>query len=189
MDVAELHRRAVGEFGRRVYAIDDGQWELPTPCADWDVRALVNHLVSENRWTPPLMAGKTVGEVGDRFDGDLLGGEPRRAWDESSREAVAAVGEPGAVERTVHLSSGDAVGREYAMQLFADHLVHAWDLARATGGDERLDPQLVTACADWFSPMEEVYRGAGVIGPAPPVSTDADPQTSLLAKFGRDARG
>lgn len=186
--VPELHRRAVAEFARRVSAIDDDQWRTPTPCAEWDVRALVSHLVYENRWTPPLMSGATMTEVGDRFEGDLLGAEPKRAWDESSREAVAAVQEPGAMQRTVHLSFGDVVGSEYALQLFADHLIHAWDLARAIGGDERLDPQLVTACADWFSSVEPAYRGAGIIGPAPAVPADADPQTSLLARFGRDAR-
>lgn len=188
MDTPELHQRAVGEFGRRVATVGDDQWGLPTPCPDWDVRALVNHLVLEDRWTPPLMAGKTMGEVGDRFEGDLLGAEPKQAWDESSAEAVAAVHEPGAMQRTVHLSFGDVVGSEYAMQLFADHLIHAWDLARAIGGDERLDPRLVTACAEWFSSVEEAYRGAGVIGPAPPLPVDADPQTNLLARFGRDAR-
>jgi len=86
-DQAELHRRAVEEFGARVRAVADDQWELATPCADWNVRQLVNHLVYENRWTVPLMAGGTIAEVGDRYEGDLLGDRPERAWDESSAEA------------------------------------------------------------------------------------------------------
>ncbi len=73
------------------------------------------------------------------------------------------------------------------MQLFADHLIHAWDLARAIGADERLDPELVDACAAWFAPVEEAYRGAGAIAGRPPVPDGADAQTRLLAMFGRRA--
>jgi len=187
MDVVELHRRAVAEFGARVAHVRDDQWAGPTPCAEWDVRALVNHLVGENRWTAPLLAGRTIAEVGDRFDGDLLGSDARGAWASASEEALAAVGEPGALDRTVHLSHGPAPASEYVTQLFVDHLVHAWDLARATGVSERLDPDLVEACAAWFADQEPFYREAGVIGPVVEVDEGADPQTALLSRFGRTA--
>ncbi len=187
MDVPELHRRACEGFGRRVHAVADDQWHAPTPCSDWDVRALVGHLVSENRWTPPLMAGQTIADVGDRFDGDLLGDDPKAAWDDSAGKAIDAVASPGVLERTVHLSFGDVPGSEYAWQLFTDHLIHTWDLARATGGDERLDPDLVEACAEWFAGVEDDYRLAGVIAERPPVGADADAQARLLAAFGRSA--
>jgi uncharacterized protein (TIGR03086 family) len=186
-DQAELHRRAVEEFGARVRAVGEDQWELPTPCSDWNVRQLVNHLVYENRWTVPLMEGGTIAEVGDRFEGDLLGDRPGAAWDESSAEAVAAVQADGALERIVHLSSGPTPAREYVSQLFADHLIHAWDLARAIGADERLDPELVDACAAWFASMEETYRAIGAIGDRPETPAGADAQTTLLAAFGRTA--
>src|SRR2546428_95223 len=167
--------------------IRDDQWSLPTPCIDWDVRALVNHLVYENLWTVPLMEGRTVEEVGDRFEGDVLGGDPKGTYASAAARAVAAVHDEGAMERTVHLSFGDFSGSEYGMQLFADHLVHAWDLARAVGADERLDPELVDACVPWFASMEEPYRAAGAIGPRPEVGSDADAQGRLLAMFGRRA--
>lgn len=185
VDVPDLHQRASREFAERLRQVSDDQWDRPTPCSDWDVRALAHHLVYENVWTPPMMEGATVAEVGDRFEGDLLGDDPKAAFDAASARAVTAIGAPGAMERTVHLSFGDFPGREYAMQLFADHLIHAWDLARAIGADERLDPDLVAACGEWFSPQEEAYRAAGAIGPRAPVAGDADPQTQLLAAFGR----
>lgn len=187
MEAPELHQQASREFGERVARIGDDQWGLSTPCPDWDVRALVHHLVYENVWTPPLMEGATIEEVGDRFEGDLLGNDPKGAFGAASAAAIAAVGAPGVMERTVHLSFGDFPGHEYAMQLFADHLIHAWDLARAIGADERLDPDLVDACARWFEPREVAYRSAGVIGSRPAVPGDADPQTRLLAGFGRQA--
>jgi uncharacterized protein (TIGR03086 family) len=186
-DVSKLHRRAAKAFGAHVHAIRDDQWELPTPCSEWNVRQLVNHLVYENRWTAPIFAGRTIAEVGDRFEGDLLGDDPRAAWDDAAKEAVDAVQEQGAMERTVHLSFGDVPGSEYAMQLFADHLIHGWDLARAIGADERLDTGMVDACARWFVANEAGYRSSGAVGPRPDLPHDADPQTRLLAAFGRTA--
>ena len=187
MDAPELHRRAVESFNRRVHAITAEGWERETPNPGWSVRTLVNHLVSENLWTAPLLDGATVEEIGDRFDGDLLGDEPVQAWDESAAQATAAVGQKGAMERIVHLSFGDLVASEYTMQLFADHLIHGWDLARAIGADEKLDPELVDACKEWFTQVEELYRGGGATGPRPEIPRDADPQTELLAMFGRRA--
>jgi len=185
MDVPQLHRGAVEYFGSRVQSIGDDQWSLPTPASEWDVRALVNHVLGENRWTPPLFAGSTIEEVGDRFDGDLLGDHPKHAWDEAATEATAAVQQPGAMERIVHLSFGDVPGEEYAMQLFADHLIHGWDLARAIGADDSLDPELVAACAEWFAEREEMYRSGGAVAARVDVPDDADAQTRLLAAFGR----
>lgn len=187
MNVPDLHRRACEGFAARVHEVRDDQWPQPTPCSDWDVRTLVNHVTAENLWTPPLMEGRTIGEVGDHFEGDVLGDDPKATWDRAAREAMAAVQAQGAMERTVHLSFGDFPGSEYALQLFADHLIHSWDLARAIGADDRLDPELVDACAGWFAEREEVYRAAGAIGPRPELAPDADPQTRLLATFGRSA--
>jgi uncharacterized protein (TIGR03086 family) len=186
MDVPDLHKRACDEFGRRVHGIGDDQWELPTPNEGWTVRDLVQHLVSEAVWTAPLMAGQTIAEVGDRFDGDLLGDDPVAAWDKGVAEAVESV-TPEAMTRTVHLSFGDFPGEEYAMQLFCDNLIHAWDLARATGQDERLDSELVSACAAWFASREDAYRAAGAIGERPPTADGADELTKLLAMTGRKA--
>lgn len=185
MNIADLHRRACELFAQHVQAVRPDQWVAPTPCADWNVRDLVNHVTSEDLWTPPLMAGATIAEVGSKFDGDVVGDEPAAAYIRAADEAVAAVSAKGALERTVHLSFGDVAGSEYAMQLFADHLIHAWDLARAIGADEGLDTELVQACAEWFTANEDGYRSSGAIGPRPPVPDDADPQTALLAAFGR----
>lgn len=187
MEVPAMLRRSVEEFGARVSQIGDDQWEAGTPDTEWNVRDLVNHVLAENLWAPPLLAGSTISDVGDRFDGDVLGPDPKGSWLAASGDALAAAGAPGAMDRTVHLSFGDFPGREYAMQLFADHLIHAWDLARAIGADERLDPELVGACTAWFTPMEEAYRGAGAIAARPPVPDGADAQTRLLAMFGRRA--
>jgi uncharacterized protein (TIGR03086 family) len=187
MDIPAMFRGAVAEFDARVRQIGDHQWQAATPDADWAVRDLVNHVVGEDLWAPPLLAGSTIADVGDRFDGNVLGADPKAAWTSASAGAVRAVGQGGAMDRTVHLSFGDFPGREYALQLFADHLIHAWDLARAIGADDRLDAGLVASCATWFEAVEDAYRSAGAIAARPPVPGDADAQTVLLACFGRRA--
>jgi uncharacterized protein (TIGR03086 family) len=186
-DIVELHRRAVEWFGANVAATRPDQWGLQTPCEDWDVRALVNHVVSEDLWTPPLMDGKRIEDVGDAFDGDVLGEDPQGAWSSASDGALASTRPEGAMERIVHLSFGDFPAGEYAYQLFADHLIHGWDLARGIGADGSMDPELVEACAAWFAAMEPLYRQSGAIAERPSVAEDADPQTKLLAAFGRQA--
>jgi len=184
-DVRSLYRRAQDRFGERVHGVRDDRWTAATPCTDWDVRALVNHVLGEIRWAVPLFAGATIAEVGDRFDGDLLGNDPVGRWDEAALEALAAVDDEGSMDRTVHLSFGDFPGGGYAMQLFADLLVHGWDLSVATGQDTRLDPELVDACAAWFADWAQGYREAGAVAARPAVGPEAGPQERLLAEFGR----
>ncbi len=183
-DLVDLYRRAHKEFDAQVAAVQDDQWSAPTPCSAWDVRTLVNHIVNENRWTPPLMRG--VEEVGDRFDGDLLGDDPKAAWDEAFHEAQAAVQEEGALERTVHVSFGDIPAREYISQMVIEHVVHGWDLARAVETDERIDPDLVDYVYEAGKPFTEQFRPYGAFRDIVAVPEDADIQTKLLAMFGRN---
>jgi uncharacterized protein (TIGR03086 family) len=148
----------------------------------------VNHVVGELLWIPSMLDGKTIADVGDRFEGDILGDDSKatatRARDDALRAADTVD-----LERTVHLSYGDEPAGQYLGEVGADVLIHSWDLARATGGDERLPADLVDEVATWFASVEEMWRGAGVIGPRPDgIGPDADPQTRLLAAFGRDAR-
>ena len=185
--IQELHGRALWLFGEKVMAIKDDQWHDPTPCTEWDVRMLVNHLVSENRWMPPLLVGKTIAEVGGALDGDILGEEPKRAWAESANDATAAVGEPGAMEKVVHVSFGDISGEEYTTQVFTDLVIHGWDLARAIGADEAMDPELLQATHDVIAPMVAQFKASGVYGPDVTPPPGSDLQTRLLAMVGRVA--
>jgi uncharacterized protein (TIGR03086 family) len=185
-DAATLFARAVEAFQARVRVVGDDAWGRPTPCSDWDVRALVNHVVGEQRWVVPLMDGRTIQDVGDAIDGDLLGSAPREAADTAAKDAVASMREPGALDRTVHLSFGDTGAAEYAWQLIADHVVHAWDLAVAVGADARLDHDLVAGVGQWWVGREELYRRAGLIADRVPVPAHASRQDRLLASFGRD---
>lgn len=185
MDVVTLHRRTVDYWESVLAGVRDDQWTVATPCVDWNVRDLVNHVVGEELWAVPLIHGSTIAEVGDRFDGDVLGEDPVAVGHQAATQATAVLDEvkPGL---KVHLSYGDEDLEEYLRQLAADHLIHGWDLAVATGGQSRLDPELVAEVATWFADREENLRAAGLIGP--PLEPTGDPQTDLLAAYGRDAR-
>ena len=185
MELADLHRRSVESWRSRIDAVDDSQWNLPTPCTEWDVRALVNHVISEELWTVPLVNGATLEEIGDRFDGDLLGVDPMPVASAAAAEATAAVDRRLPQGGTVQLSFGIVPIEEYVRQLSADHLVHSWDLAVATSQELSLDLELVAEVSEWFAEREEMYRAAGAVGPAG--SGGGDPQAALLAAFGRVA--
>jgi uncharacterized protein (TIGR03086 family) len=185
MDVGELHRRTVAEWTRVVAGVDASQWGGVTPCSDWSVRDLVNHVVGEDLWTVPLVRGGTIEEVGDRFDGDVLGDDPVARAEAAASEAIVAVADRLPAGGTVHLSYGEEQLEEYLRQLAADHLVHGWDLAVATGADPALDPELVAQVAGWYGEREQLYRSAGVVAERAASSGDDD-QSRLIAAFGRD---
>jgi uncharacterized protein (TIGR03086 family) len=185
MDLDTLYRSCVERWSSTVSAISADQWDLPTPCSDWTVRDLVNHVAGEDLWTPPLVAGRTIADVGDQFDGDVLGDDPIASAQSAAVAAIAATSAALPGGGTVHLSFGDFPVSEYAWQLVADHLVHSWDLAAALGVSRDLDPAAVEDLAGWFVNWEEGFRAAGAIGPRADVSGD-DPQEALLASFGRD---
>jgi uncharacterized protein (TIGR03086 family) len=169
-----------------VQQVRDDQLTLPTPCSEWDVHTLVNHVVGEARWTAPLLAGRTIADVGDSLDGDLLGTDPLAAWVVARDEAADAARGAEVGERVVHLSFGDTPAQEYLQQLTADYLVHAWDLAVAVGTDDRLDAELVAAVAEWFTSRAAAYRSGGAIAAPVRVGEGDGPQRRLLAMFGRD---
>jgi len=184
MDLNTLYHRTVESWADRVNAVRPEQWDAPTPCREWDVRALTNHVTGEDAWTPPLMTGSTIEEVGDRFDGDLLGDDPIGSALEAAMAATRVVAETLPSHGTVHLSYGEEQMDEYVHQLATDHLIHGWDLAAATGGDTRLDPALVHEVAAWYADREELYRSAGAVGAR--AASHGDAQGDLLAAFGRD---
>ena len=184
-DLQGKFERASGHFGSLVHRVEGSQWGDQTPCSDWDVRALVNHLVYEARWAPPLLEGKTIEEVGSKFDGDLLGDDPKQSYDDALAALSAAVNAPGALEGDVHLSYGDTPASEYLSQLTGDFVVHAWDLARGIGADDTLDPELVSWVYEQAKPQAEMLAASGMFGEPVDVPDDADEQTRMLAFFGR----
>jgi uncharacterized protein (TIGR03086 family) len=184
-ELQALFRRAVDGFGRHVHAVAAGQWHNATPCDDWDVRVLVNHVAVEQLWVPPLAAGSAVADVGTRLDGDQLGDDPVASWDAAVEASLRAFEAPGALDGTVALSSGERPMSEYCWEMTTDALIHSWDLARGIGADESLDPELSQLVYERTLPIAERLQESGMFKPPVPVPDDAPLQTKLLALFGR----
>jgi uncharacterized protein (TIGR03086 family) len=181
----QLYARAMAFTQRIIEQVPQDRWHEPSPCAEWDARQVANHIIGENLWAGELFQGKTVAEVGGALDGDLTGDDPAATYRRSVQLARQAVETPGAMEATCHLSFGDHSGADYASQLFMDTLIHGWDIARATGQEIRIDPELVAPCLPIAEELTRRFRAAGVFGESLPVAADADPQTKLLALVGR----
>ncbi len=183
----ELFQRAQNAFTDLVDAVEAGQWDdeaLP----GWTVADLVAHLVDEARWIPDLLAGDPADLVEPRFAHDtdgLLAGDALGAWETAADEALAALATTD-LAGTVHLSRGPTPVREYLQELTADLVVHGWDLARATGGDERIDPALLGAAAVLADRLPDGGL-PGFFDPPVELPDGASEQARVLARYGRRA--
>jgi uncharacterized protein (TIGR03086 family) len=185
--LADAHTRTLDATGAIVERVSAAEWSAPTPCDGWDARTLLQHIVVGNLWVAPLVAGQTIDEVGDRFDGDVLGDDVAEAYRRSAATAAAAFGAAGALDRPVAVSYGPVPARVYCGHRLIDVLIHGWDLATATGQDATLPPDLVQACWAVVAPQAELLVGSGAFGTTVEPPADADPQARLLGVLGRTA--
>ncbi|MBE1598185.1 TIGR03086 family metal-binding protein [Streptomyces stelliscabiei] len=171
--------------GLLVAAVEPDQFDRPTPCADWDVRALLGHLVWENL----LWASLADGTPRADFTADHLGTDHVAAFRSASRAARSAFARPGMLDRRY----GPAPGRRLVEQLVIEMLVHGWDLARAVG--HPFDAVAVQRLAETALPVvREIYGGlprtpAGSFAPAQAASTHATALDRLAAYLGRAVTG
>lgn len=187
--LADLHCQAQDLALSYTEGIADDQWGAATPCSEWNVRALVNHLMVGNRWVVELGDGRTIAEVGDALEGDVLGADPVASFRQSALRACNVLAAPDAMTQTFRLSFGDVPGSLYAAERFVDVLIHAWDIATATGQAANLDDDLVSRCYDVVEPRRDAIRERDDFGPEVPVEDDAPTQVRLLALLGRRVGG
>jgi uncharacterized protein (TIGR03086 family) len=166
------------EFARRLRLVGSDDWRRPTPCSEWDVRALVNHVVGANVRFQLLLHGAPTEQVEATRTVDHLG-------DDALASFVACFHEEGALERIALRATGDRTGRELLSMRILDAAVHGWDLARAISADETLDEAVVAfllACtvALDLGPQQRAFALADADVPG-----DASPQDQLLHRLGR----
>jgi uncharacterized protein (TIGR03086 family) len=179
--------RAADGYERRLAAIAPDQWELPSTCTGWTVKDLADHVMGGNRFAVPLLRGATPGEslteaLAGRFDGD-----PVEQFRESAAGQLAAFAEPGALDRTVDHPAGVIPATTYLAFRLGDLVLHAWDLARSTGGDDSLDDELLPTIWAAYQAMADAAPelepfGAGASGTVP---DDAPLALRLLDLSGR----
>ncbi|CAN5634871.1 maleylpyruvate isomerase family mycothiol-dependent enzyme [soil metagenome] len=179
-DIADRYRRIAADFTRRVDAVPDDAWDNPAPCEGWVARDVVGHLVEwlsgffSSTWDlqfPPMPS------VDD---------DPAGAWAILDRTIQAALDDPVVAEEERDTRMGTTtLEQTIDMICTNDVFMHAWDLARATGQDETLDPDEVHSLLIGMEPMDAALRESGHYGPRVIVPDDADEQTKLLAFIGR----
>lgn len=180
-EIAERYRTVAGGFTARVLALPDAAWERPAPCEGWVARDVVRHMVEWMPSFPLAEAGVTV-PPGPSVDDD-----PAGAWRVLDAAIQGALDDPEVAGREFESRAGRYTV-EAAIDMFCtgDVLVHTWDLARAAGLDETLDPDEVHRQLLGMEAIDDaVLRGSGHYGPRVEVAPDADEQTRLIAFTGR----
>ncbi len=177
---ADRHRQVAGVFADRVRGTRD--WDAPAPVAGWTARDVVAHLTG---WFPGfLAAGAGIALPA----GPSVADDPVGAW-QAHRDGVQAVlDDPATAGRefsnlhTGTLPLAAAIDQFYTSDVF----MHTWDLARATGQDDRLDPDFCARLFDGMAGLDELLRSSGQYGPRVEVPAGADAQSRLLGFIGRD---
>lgn len=179
---AAEHRIVAGAFTERVRGVAADAWDAPAPCEGWVARDVVRHLVE---WFPAFLKD---GAGVDLPQGPPADDDPVAAWTVHSDGVQALLDDPATAGRVLvnpHIGEvplDQAVDRFYTSDVF----LHTWDLARATGQDEHLDPARCAVLLEGMLPLDEVLRRSGHYGPRVEVGDDADVQTRLLAFIGRN---
>ncbi len=177
---AQRHRQVGAAFTDRVRGTRD--WAAPAPVDGWVARDVVRHLTE---WCPAFLAAGAGVEL-DR--GPSVDEDPVGAWQVHCDAVQALLDDPATAGRVLANPHTGTLPLDRAIDQFytVDVFMHTWDLARATGQDDRLDPELCAALLAGMEPMEEVIRSSGQYGPRVAVPADADVQARLLGFIGRD---
>ena len=184
MTTKELYLYAVDQATDVVNQVAPEEFEQPTPCTEWDVHMLLSHMLYELAWAADIVSGKTIEEVGDAYEGDLIQGDAQRSWrryELATRQSVNAA----SVDVTVHLSNGDRTLDDYLLEGGNDLLIHAWDLGQAIDIDVVFDPEVARRLyieAKW---RQKELTASGLYAPPVEVPEDSSTQTKLLALLGR----
>jgi uncharacterized protein (TIGR03086 family) len=185
MDAFEALDRSRVEFRRVLAGVGHEHWELATPCEEWDVRELVNHVLGGNVRYTMLQHGAAADEMAATRAVDHIGNDALASFDKSAADVVAAFEEPDALERTVHHPAGDRSGFDLLWLRVAEWTIHAWDLARAIGGDETLDTDLVDTLLARLEEHGTGLESGGYYAEPSATQVDAPAQTRLLLTVGR----
>jgi uncharacterized protein (TIGR03086 family) len=144
------------EFELRLRSVRPGQWVLPTPCTEWNVHQLTNHMTRGNLNYVGLLAGGTSAEFLRMRDVDALGIDPVGAYARSVQVCIEAFSRPGALQQMLDYPLGQVTGQQALAVRTTDATIHTWDLARALGVDDNLNPDLV----EWITDhLDEIYAG------------------------------
>lgn len=174
-DLLDLYERASTWTASKVAGATE-KLDAPTPCDEWDVTTLLNHMLDTQRYFAGTARGEDVSPPSPNPPDDLIGDDPDAAFDAARDDVASAYGAPGVIEKT-----GPSLGIA-----FSDLLLHGWDLARATGQDATMPAGLPEAAFEMIHGRFTDDQRKGIFKAEVPVPADAPAQDKLLAYTGRD---
>ncbi|MBI3743340.1 MAG: TIGR03086 family protein [Chloroflexi bacterium] len=158
-----------------VAGVKPAQLTSPTPCSEWNVQALLDHMVG----TLNFVASSLSGTPSTKAAGSL------QAFDAGVAAVSKAARVPGVLEKKVKSPMGEMPGQVFLMIGISDTLIHGWDLAKATGQDTKLDPKNVELVHGFMSMQAEAARKRKALGPEVKVPEHASAQDKLMGMVGR----
>jgi len=184
MDATTLFSKTLEQATAVINHVDEKHFDVPTPCDDWNMKALCNHLLYELAWVSDLVEGKTIAEVGDKYDGDLIKNDLKSNWDlaaERARQAIKNI-KPGS---QAHLSYGDVPIEEYLVEVSNDLAIHAWDIAQGLYCTMHIDDDIVRHLYERAELNKDSIEGSGIFGKSVNDVDEIELQQKLLALMGR----
>jgi len=154
--ILDRYSVASSEFRRRLETVRADQWTWPTPCTEWNVRLLVNHMARGNLNFVGLLNGATGADFLRLRGADALDADPLASYARSVQECAEAFARSGALQQVVDYPLGRVPGAQALAIRTTDTTIHTWDLAQAIGAEDTLDPGLVAWIDDR---MEDIYAG------------------------------
>jgi uncharacterized protein (TIGR03086 family) len=178
-EVSDRYERVSEGFGARLRWVTPDQWAAPTPCTEWEIRDLVTHVIATHWRILANLDASAPHQVDPASDLSTQ-------WSEASAAVKAALADPDRASQTVAGTFGEQSFESLVGRLLcADTLVHTWDLARAAGQEEQLDPDAVVKAMEFLAPLDAAIRRPGGFGPKIDPPADANTQTRLLNFGGR----
>jgi len=181
MDPVERIEKSTAHAAKAVSAVKPDQLSDPTPCSELDVKGVLNHLLNGmHMLTTAAQTGKAelLGE-------DLVGADPATQYNEARTKLLGAIREPGVFDKNWEMPFATMPGQIMAGIAFWEHLVHGWDVAKATGQDTTIPEELAQEALDIVTPMDAMIRMPGVCGPKVDVPEDAPITDRLVGFLGR----
>ena len=191
MTIAELFVLSEHSLTGIVDQILPEQWEKIMPESisnrkeEITLRKLINYHAYDDAWVPDTLTGKTIAEVGTKYDGDLLGENPKENWHAIVDKAVSAAQSVTDFDKITHLSYGDFPVKDYLLHITMFRAFRTVDLARFLDFDPSLSPELVSGLWELLKPIAEDLRTMHVFGPEVEVPEDAALYNRLLGLSGR----
>ncbi|MBM7785278.1 TIGR03086 family metal-binding protein [Tenggerimyces flavus] len=188
MSLPELMRTAAEAANDVVQGVRPDQLSLPTPCADWDVRALINHLLTTSGHMSELVARKQPVDLAALMETDFMTGDWAKDYAVQVDKAAAAWALPGATEGEFAMHGPPYPAEALAGMFLSELVTHGWDLARATGQTLRVSDELAAAVLELNAGMAPEGRTQGLFGEPVTLKEGASTLETAVAIAGRDPR-